>query len=121
VQRVFFGPSREPPRGAGHGHASGGHASHADSHGHHHEHAAGHAAPTDRCDIRWHELVALAPLAVFVLWIGLAPATFLAPVAPAVRATTDAAAAAFTARMEAAPATDIVSDTPASSPLAAAP
>jgi NADH-quinone oxidoreductase subunit M len=121
VQRVFFGPSREPPRGAGHGHASGGHTSHADSHGHHHEHAAGHAAPTDRCDIRWHELVALAPLAVFVLWIGLAPATFLAPVAPAVRATTDAAAAAFTARMEAAPATDIVSDTPASSPLAAAP
>ncbi len=115
VQRVFFGPSREPPRGAGHGHAAG------HGHGHSHGHGQGLADPADRCDIRWHEVMALAPLAVFVLWIGLAPSTFLAPVAPAVRATTDAAAGAFAARMAVAPATDIVSEPSASPPLAAAP
>ena len=122
VQRVFFGPSREPPR-AGHSH----HASVAGSHGHGHDagHSAGHASPAfavDRCDIRWHELVALAPLAVFVLWIGLAPATFLEPVSPAIRATTDAAAGAFAARMAVAPpAADIVVESFASPPLVAAP
>jgi NADH-quinone oxidoreductase subunit M len=79
VERVFFGPSREPPRG--------GHGSH-DDHGH-----------ADRCDLTWHELVALAPLAVFVLWIGLTPATFLRPAAPAIRAATQASADAFAARM----------------------
>ena len=122
VQRVFFGPSREPPR-TGHAH----HTPAAGSHGHGHDagHSAGHAGPTlaaDRCDIRWHELVALAPLAVFVLWIGLAPATFLEPVSPAIRATTDAAAGAFAARMATdPPAADIVAKPLASLPLVAAP
>jgi len=36
---------------------------------------------------------------VFVIWIGVAPGTFLAPVAPAVRETTAASAAAFAERM----------------------
>jgi len=91
VERVFFGPSREPPRGGhgDHGHADHGHA----VHGH-----GGHA-PADRCDLKWHELVALAPLAVFVLWIGLTPATFLRPAAPAIRVATQASADAFAARM----------------------
>ncbi len=75
VQRVFFGPSREPPR-------HGDHASH-----------------DERLDIRWHEFVALAPLAVFVIWIGLMPQTFLAPSSAAVRHATDDASAAFAARM----------------------
>jgi NADH-quinone oxidoreductase subunit M len=90
VERVFFGPSREPPREAapGHGH---GHA-HADAHG------DGHAG--DRCDLKWHEFAALAPLAVFVLWIGLAPATFLAPAAAAIRRSTQASSVAFAARMQ---------------------
>ena len=96
VERVFFGGSREPPRGHGHGaHASpgadAGHASHG-SHG-------GHDVPHDRCDLRWHELAAVLPLAVFSLWIGLTPATFLRPAAQAVRESTQASSEAFAARM----------------------
>ena len=91
VQRVFFGPSREPPRHDGHAHGHGA------GHGHGH----GHGDSGERLDIRWHEFAALAPLAVFVVWIGLSPGTFLKPVSAAVRETTKDAAAAFTARMEA--------------------
>ncbi len=99
VQRVFFGPSREPPRHAAHGHDEAG----------------------ERLDIRWHEFVALAPLAVFVLWIGLVPQTFLAPVSAAVRGSTDNAAAAFAAGMAAeSSAADVVGTQP-STPLAATP
>mgnify|MGYP002628793232 CR=1 FL=1 len=114
VQRVFFGPSREPPRAAGLSHHSPATSLHSGP--------AHHAATVDHCDIRWHEFVALAPLVVFVFWIGLAPATFLEPVAPAIRATTAAAATAFATRMTAKPPTNnIVADSPASSPLVAAP
>jgi len=96
VQRVFFGPSREPPR-----------------HG---------EEPAESLDIRWHELVALAPLAVFVLWIGLAPGTFLGPVSASVRETTGEAAIAFAARMAEEPATaDIVDQSISSPPLAVLP
>ena len=38
---------------------------------------------------------------MFVLWIGLAPGTFLAPAASAVRKATAAPAAAFAERMQA--------------------
>jgi NADH-quinone oxidoreductase subunit M len=86
VERVFFGGSREPPRGEARGHDA--------AHGAH-----GHAA--DRCDLRWHELAAVLPLAVFVLWIGLAPGTFLAPAARAVRTATQASSEAFALRMQA--------------------
>ena len=93
VERVLFGPSREPPRGdGGHDHA---HAAHAHG-GHSHDHGSS-AASGD--DLAWHELAALAPLAVFVLWIGLAPAMFLAPTAGAVRGIMRPSAAAFAARM----------------------
>jgi NADH:ubiquinone oxidoreductase subunit 4 (subunit M) len=97
VQRVFFGGSREPPRASGHGHDAG-HAAH--GHGGHGGHGAA-GTDHDRCDLRWYELCAVLPLAVFVFWIGLAPATFLAPAAPAVRKATAAPAAAFAARMQA--------------------
>jgi NADH-quinone oxidoreductase subunit M len=98
VQRVFFGPSREPPRHDHHGHTQ------------------------DHLDIRWHEFVALAPLAVFVLWIGLMPQTFLAPASAAVRATSDNAAAAFAARMAAEPTADgIVHEPSPIAPLASTP
>ena len=97
VERVFFGASRQPP--ADHGHAPPSSADHGasgdDSHGHDHGPAA--AEPTD--DLRWYEWVALAPLALFVLWIGLFPATFLAPSAAAVRTAMAPGAAAFAARM----------------------
>ncbi|RLS78372.1 MAG: NADH-quinone oxidoreductase subunit M [Planctomycetota bacterium] len=101
VERVFFGGSREPPRGT----AAGRHGHGADHHGH----DAGHA---DRCDLRWHEVAALVPLAVFVIWIGVAPATFLEPAAMAVRDTTHDASASFAARMSAATPQDQVAHAP---------
>jgi NADH-quinone oxidoreductase subunit M len=58
VQRVFFGPLHEPG-----------------------SHPAGEHSVSD---MNFREVLALAPLAVFVFWIGLAPGTFLQPVAPAV-------------------------------------
>ena len=104
VERVFFGASREPPRGGqeaahddGHGHGSG----HAAGHGASHGHAAAHA-PGDRCDLAWHELAALLPLAVFVIWIGVAPSAFLAPAAAAIRQATQTSSDAFAERMRAA-------------------
>jgi NADH-quinone oxidoreductase subunit M len=83
VERAFFGPSREPPRG----HASHGHAGH------------GHHEDADRCDLRWHEAAALLPLAVFVIWIGIMPQHFLRPAAAAVAAATRDAQDAFAADM----------------------
>ncbi|NIL97416.1 MAG: Fe-S-binding domain-containing protein, partial [Planctomycetales bacterium] len=56
VQRVFFGPLRQPPK------------------------TAGDAAGVR--DLTWRELFALAPLAVFVLWIGIQPKFFLDRMAP---------------------------------------
>ena len=106
VERVFFGPSRQPPHGGGHDH---GHATASPSHAVAADHAADHghghgspavSEPTD--DLRWYEWVALAPLAVFVLWIGLFPATFLRPSAAAVRTAMASPAAAFAARQGAA-------------------
>jgi NADH-quinone oxidoreductase subunit M len=56
-QRVFFGPLKE------------GHIPTADANKIH--------------DLRLHEIVALAPLVVFIVWIGLYPQLFLKPIAPA--------------------------------------
>ena len=58
VQRVFFGPLREPG-----------------DHGHGAEHGGQH--PPVR-DLTWREITALCPLAVFIVWIGLCPQFFLA-------------------------------------------
>jgi NADH:ubiquinone oxidoreductase subunit 5 (subunit L)/multisubunit Na+/H+ antiporter MnhA subunit len=94
VERVFFGGSREPPRqeATTHDHGDAAHGdSHHDTHGSH----------GDRCDLQWYEIAALAPLAVFVLWIGLAPAAFLAPPAALLRANTRGAATAFAEQMRA--------------------
>jgi NADH:ubiquinone oxidoreductase subunit 4 (subunit M) len=62
VQRVFFGPLREP---------------------HHHDHTAlaAHSEQDPIRDLSLREIFALAPLAVFVFWIGLWPAFFLKPLA----------------------------------------
>jgi NADH-quinone oxidoreductase subunit M len=117
VERVFFGGSREPPRPAAHG-----------SHGHDHaaagDHATGEAAHAPPGDLRWYEIAAVAPLAALCLWIGLTPATFLAPADAALREATGPAAAAFAERMrrldEAAPAAagtvTVVSNAPAAAP-----
>ena len=99
VERVLFGPSREPPRG---GHASRSHqAVQSAVHGHGSHSGHGHDEVTaGGDDLRWYEFVAVAPLAVFMLWIGLFPATFLKPSATAVRAALRPGAAAFAERME---------------------
>lgn len=61
VQRVFFGPLREPTD---------------DHHGEEHGAVA---------DLAWREIAALVPLAVFVVWIGLQPKFFLDRMQPALR------------------------------------
>ena len=70
VQRVFFGPLREPPTGE----------SHAVS------------------DLKRHELAALAPLAVLVVWIGIHPAFFLERMAPTLDRVTASAQESLTVR-----------------------
>ena len=61
VQRVFFGPLREP---------------------HHESHGTAHEPITD---MHWREILALAPLLIFVLWIGLQPRFFLDRMHPSLR------------------------------------
>ncbi|MFO0817348.1 MAG: NADH-quinone oxidoreductase subunit M [Pirellulales bacterium] len=86
VQRVFFGPLREPDlhedgqHGDGHAacspssHHDQAHGHHADGHhGHDHDEPQGAHVP----DLRWRELAALVPLVIFVVWIGLQPDYFL--------------------------------------------
>ena len=68
VQRVFFGPLKEP-------------------------HAAGNEPASD---LSLREILALAPLAVFVVWIGIRPDDFLSRMAP----TLDAARAPAVAALE---------------------
>ena len=63
MQRLLFGPLREPE-----------------------VHAAAHdsARHAPIRDLGFREILLLLPLAVFVFWIGIVPATFLRPIAPAV-------------------------------------
>ena len=117
VERVFFGAMRRPPHNsAGHhgGHHDGGPTP--APHGHSLRSAApgqsatpDHHGPTPAADLEWHEWAALAPLAVFALWIGLQPGAFLGPSSAAVRAATSQATSAFDDRMH----------TPAAAPHAA--
>jgi NADH-quinone oxidoreductase subunit M len=69
VQRVFFGPLKEP-----HDPAHAGEAVH---------------------DLSWREIAALAPLAVFIFWIGLRPNDFLSRMHPTLEAARQPAAAAL--------------------------
>ena len=74
VERVFFGNSRLPPSSIDN-------------------------EKNESLDLRWHELAALMPLTVFVLWIGITPATFLRPSSQSVRAMTLASSNAFSRNM----------------------
>jgi NADH-quinone oxidoreductase subunit M len=67
VQRVFFGPLKEPPA-AGENHAEVG-------------------------DLSFREIAALAPLALFVFWIGLRPEDFLSRMRPTLESARQPAAA----------------------------
>jgi NADH-quinone oxidoreductase subunit M len=78
VQRVFFGPLKEPDTG------------------HHHAHHAGHASQPVR-DLSVREIFALAPLAVLIFWIGLYPKYFLDRMQPTLNPLTAAAAKSLNA------------------------
>lgn len=82
VQRVFFGPLKEPPQA-----------------GNHHEAAN---------DLNGREIAALVPLAVLVFWIGLCPQFFLRPVAPAVNAAMTVAQGRLDAGPGSAPGEEVV-------------
>jgi NADH-quinone oxidoreductase subunit M len=71
VQRVFFGPLREPSHGDGH----------------HEVH-----------DLNGREICALVPLVVFVFWIGLLPQHFLLPMAESLDPVADKIAARMEGR-----------------------
>jgi NADH-quinone oxidoreductase subunit M len=77
VQRVFFGPLKEPG-GHGPGTHAGGHDDHASPAGHDARgHDAAVALPPGVSDMSFREGMALMPLVVFMLWIGLWPQFFL--------------------------------------------
>jgi NADH-quinone oxidoreductase subunit M len=84
VQRVFFGPLREPihDHSAASRHSSvppHSHAGHSD-----HGHGGDTPLPPGPADMKPREILAVAPLVVFVFWIGLYPKFFLDYLAPAV-------------------------------------
>ena len=84
VERVFFGPLKEP---ASHGNGSG----HGDAHG-------------EIPDMNAREFAALAPLCVFIVWIGVAPQFFLDRMAPQLDTISDRAATALKNREKGKPA-----------------
>ena len=75
VERVFFGNSRLPP-------------------------SYSINAAQNSLDLRWHEIAALSPLAIFILWIGIIPAIFLAPPSQSIRVMTYASSNAFNRNMQ---------------------
>lgn len=105
-QRVFFGPLKEPAHD-GHAHGADAHAhAPADAHGHdahahdshgHDDHGHGEPAlpPSHVRDLKFREFCALAPLLVFVFWIGLKPQTFLGPMQADVNKVSDVVETAF--------------------------
>lgn len=76
VQRVFFGPLREP---------------------HHDSAHSGHHGDEPVEDMSGREMAALLPLVVLVFWIGLYPKFFLDRMEPSIRSATSAAMAAVDA------------------------
>jgi len=93
IQRIFFGPLKEPEVHLDHGHHDHGPASPAgttahgtsahDSHAHDtHGHGAIATLPPGVPDLKLREFFALAPLVVFVFWIGLYPEFFLRSIRP---------------------------------------
>lgn len=112
VQRVFYGPVKEPAGHSAHAPEDHGAAPGATAASSHHDHDHSAAAESDeiRNDLSLREILALAPLVLFVFWIGLAPEQFLRHS----RATLEESAAA--ARAAVAPPTASVSDARPTSP-----
>ena len=99
VQKVFFGPLKEPlahHEHAGHtsSHARSGHPPvgqdahlHSSSHGHsahdeHHGHGSPALPPGGPSDLNFREFLALAPLLLLSLWLGVKPNSFTRPLQP---------------------------------------
>jgi len=85
MQRVLFGPLREPGHGHGpdHGHTDTAHA-HSDYHASHGDDGH-HGEKAMQIDpLGWHEVLGLAPLILFIFVIGLRPSPFVNPINPAV-------------------------------------
>jgi len=84
VERVFFGPLREPAVDHGHGPAAAPTPAAAGTHAHdaHSHDAHGHGdvppalPPSSVRDLSLREILALAPLIVFMVWIGVHPNFF---------------------------------------------
>jgi NADH-quinone oxidoreductase subunit M len=85
VQRVFFGPLKEPQEGPSQAPDCGA--------------AASHSAVSD---LKWREVIALTPLVVFVVWIGLWPNVFLQRMQPTLNEITDRVSSPVAERYEAA-------------------
>ena len=62
-------------------------------------------------DLAWYEVAALAPLALFIVWIGVYPSPFLKASAHAVTASTQASSEAFAARVSASPTQEMAAHT----------
>jgi NADH-quinone oxidoreductase subunit M len=95
-QRVFFGPLKEPHH-EGHDdvHAAAhAHEAHA-AHGHDDHGRADDLPPSHVRDLTCREFFALAPLVVFMFWIGIVPQTFLAPMQADVNKVSDTVVKAF--------------------------
>jgi NADH-quinone oxidoreductase subunit M len=84
LQRVLFGPLREPGHGHGphHDHGDGHHDSGHELHGHD-DHGHGHNVQID--PLKWYEVLGLTPLIVMIFVIGLRPAPFMDPINPPVQ------------------------------------
>lgn len=85
LQRVLFGPLREPGHGHGPHHGqSDAHHGH-DSHAHgHDDHGHGHSHEVQVDPLKWYEMLGLTPLIVMIFVIGLRPAPFMDPINPPV-------------------------------------
>ncbi|MBX7071795.1 MAG: NADH-quinone oxidoreductase subunit M [Pirellulales bacterium] len=81
AKSILYGPLREP----------------------HEEHGHSGQAPGPVRDLSGREIAALAPIAVFMLWIGLAPNMFIQPMEPALTPAIAAASAKFDSLWHAAP------------------
>jgi NADH-quinone oxidoreductase subunit M len=84
VQRVFFGPLREPAH-----HRSHSSSEHQQTHGGHkadvaHHHDGDAPLSPGPSDMNRREILALAPLLVFIVWIGVYPKYFLDVIGPSV-------------------------------------
>lgn len=78
IQRVFFGPLKEPRH-----ESTGGTVTPHDSDSHAATHSTeNHDDPHGSVDLCGREIIALMPLVIFIFWIGLQPHYFLRPMAP---------------------------------------